>query len=362
MLEKLDQINWKSLVHAYGSAEDVPGLIRDLTSLEENVRKNAWRSLYSNIWHQGTVCEAAARAVPFFIELLEYESVPDRHLILNYLFYLANGLTYFEQFDIDEKYDEAFQINDKVDWIKETRQAVRKGIPVYVKLLNHADPKIRSSAAFLLGEIGEQTEEVLQQLRALLQNEQDHMVKASVLLSLGDLGDRHSQTLAMMKAYIQEKYSLLALVSALAILQIDPRYNEAIQLLVNTLKKPDDTIIDLFSQLPWNYYYSGWGAILNSFKYLPRTEVLPYIPDLVEAFRNSDSGELLYFEVLLHIVFTMQEEKLTVKDLTKEQRLVLQAIAECESIWIYAGTKLSLKEYGLPYFEKREELIDFLSG
>lgn len=367
MLEKLDQIHWKSLIHAYGSAKDVPELIRDLTSFEENLRENAWHSLYSNIWHQGTICEAAARAVPFLLELLEYESVPDRHLILNYLFYLANGLTYFEQFDFDEfdfddDDDETFQINDKVDWIKETRLAVRTGIPTYVKLLNHVDPMIRSSAAFLLGKIGEQTEEVYQQLRDLLQNEPDHMVKASVLLSLGDLGDQHSQTLTIMKAKIQEKYSLLALVSALAILRMYPRYNEAIQLLVNTLKKSDDTIIDLFDQLPWSCDYCGCGAILDSFTYLPRTEVLPYIPDLVEAFKNSDSGELHYFEVLLHIVFTIQEDKHTVKDLTKEQRLVLQAIAECKSIWKYAGTGLTLEKYGLPYFKKREEFTDFLLG
>lgn len=32
MLEQLSSINWSDLSHAYGSAEDVPQLLRDLTS------------------------------------------------------------------------------------------------------------------------------------------------------------------------------------------------------------------------------------------------------------------------------------------------------------------------------------------
>ncbi|WP_044640678.1 hypothetical protein [Risungbinella massiliensis] len=69
MLEKLDQIDWSSLVHSYGYATDVPDLLQGITSLDPNVRKNVWRMLYSSILYEEAVYEAAARAVPFLIEL-----------------------------------------------------------------------------------------------------------------------------------------------------------------------------------------------------------------------------------------------------------------------------------------------------
>ncbi|RAL24198.1 HEAT repeat domain-containing protein [Thermoflavimicrobium daqui] len=360
MLETLDQIEWKSLGHAYGPAEDVPDLIRDLTSLDEKVRRTAWSSLYSNIYHQGTICEAAARAVPFLLELLEYESVPDRHQILIYLVHLANGTSYFEEFDLDEEFYEGVKFNRDNDWVKETHLAVRKGIPVYTQLLNHPNAKIRNAAAYVLGEIGEQTEEVRSQLRSLLQTEKDEVVKASILLSLGDLRDKHPQTITLMNQFIQTNYSLLGITSALAILRLDPGHLKAIQLLVDTLKNPDDTITSLFDQLPWREY--GLSAeIFLCLGRLPENQIIPFIPDLVGVFQKSDVGCLTFMRVLLFIVFRKQETKLTFSDLTKEQILVLQAMTEVEPIWEYADTTLSLERYGLPYFNNREELKDFLA-
>ena len=55
MLDGLDLIDWASLQHAYDSAADVPDLLRDLASTNEEKRKNAIYKLFGNIWHQGTV-------------------------------------------------------------------------------------------------------------------------------------------------------------------------------------------------------------------------------------------------------------------------------------------------------------------
>jgi hypothetical protein len=54
MLEGLSQVPWAALEHAYGSASDVPDLIRTRRSPDPEVRKNARWHLYGNIFYQGT--------------------------------------------------------------------------------------------------------------------------------------------------------------------------------------------------------------------------------------------------------------------------------------------------------------------
>ncbi|MFJ1652924.1 hypothetical protein ACIOC2_16275 [Streptomyces sp. NPDC088337] len=62
---ELDGVQWHALTHAYGSAEDVPGLIRALYQGDEEVAGEAIYELYGNIHHQGTVYPASAPAVSF---------------------------------------------------------------------------------------------------------------------------------------------------------------------------------------------------------------------------------------------------------------------------------------------------------
>lgn len=77
MLEGLDAIPWHALTHAYGKASDVPGLIRDLASLDQKRRHAAYEKLFTNIWHQGTVFEASVHALPFLIDLLRAPDTPE---------------------------------------------------------------------------------------------------------------------------------------------------------------------------------------------------------------------------------------------------------------------------------------------
>src|SRR5215471_2299857 len=96
LLEKLDDVKWVELTHAYGPAGDVPGLIRDLSSHDPRDRQQAMHALYGNIWHQGTVYQASAHAVPFLAELLRSDDVPDKDEILLLLRALANGHSYID--------------------------------------------------------------------------------------------------------------------------------------------------------------------------------------------------------------------------------------------------------------------------
>jgi hypothetical protein len=102
MLDGLDSVDWKSLRHAYGSAEDVPALLRALASGDEEQRKQAIYELSGNIWHQGTVYAATAAAVPFLYELLNAPSVPMKSDIAGLLACIAAGSGYLEVHSVGE--------------------------------------------------------------------------------------------------------------------------------------------------------------------------------------------------------------------------------------------------------------------
>ena len=83
MLEGLDSIRWAELEHAYGSAEDVPGLLRELLDRDPAVRSKTIWTLYGNVFHQGTRYPATAYVVPFLIELCESPETPARGDLLD---------------------------------------------------------------------------------------------------------------------------------------------------------------------------------------------------------------------------------------------------------------------------------------
>jgi hypothetical protein len=91
MLEGLSRVAWVDLEHAYGSAADVPDLVRALRSAEVEVRQNARWHLYGNIFHQGTRYQASAYAAAFLLELLADPDTPDRTELLGLLMALAIG-------------------------------------------------------------------------------------------------------------------------------------------------------------------------------------------------------------------------------------------------------------------------------
>src|SRR5207248_2283185 len=91
-----DRIDWAGLSHAYGPAADVPDLLRTLASDDADERREALYELYGNIWHQGTVYQATAHAVPFLVELLQSPGVQDKPEILRLLQALAGGSSYLE--------------------------------------------------------------------------------------------------------------------------------------------------------------------------------------------------------------------------------------------------------------------------
>jgi hypothetical protein len=165
MLEGLDKIEWTKVRHAYGPAGDVPDLLRRLSSHDRTASEAAISELYGNIWHQGTVYEATAPAVPFLIELAANPQSGSRPEILMLLASIANGNSYLDvhqHLDLFKNiYGREMQTEKwksdlalELSWVKAARDAVLAGMDRYTSMLNDSDCAVREAAAFLLASLG----------------------------------------------------------------------------------------------------------------------------------------------------------------------------------------------------------------
>jgi hypothetical protein len=68
----LDSSEWAELRHAYGSAADIPALLRAIatTPAVSSTTEGPWFELWSALCHQGDVYSASFAAVPHVIEIL----------------------------------------------------------------------------------------------------------------------------------------------------------------------------------------------------------------------------------------------------------------------------------------------------
>ena len=74
----LESPRWSELRHAYGSAADIPALLRQLERfpVHDHYQDEPWFSLWSSLCHQGSIDSASLAAVPHILRIAA--SSPDR--------------------------------------------------------------------------------------------------------------------------------------------------------------------------------------------------------------------------------------------------------------------------------------------
>lgn len=82
MFDGLDDIDWALMEHAYGSAEEVPMLLRALRSADAGERGKALDRFYGAVHHQGSVYPPTAASLPFLLELATDRATPDRAAVV----------------------------------------------------------------------------------------------------------------------------------------------------------------------------------------------------------------------------------------------------------------------------------------
>jgi len=154
VLERLDDIDWAALRHAYGSARDTPRWIRGLASTDPRVRAQAQNDFDAAVLHQGFVYEATPWAIPFLFELLSNRETPDRPEIASLIAVAANSIVWgrkdsdllsktappeFQIFDrIEEELTAALPTLGRLGGAGETDGEVRLWVLEILRTLNEA--------------------------------------------------------------------------------------------------------------------------------------------------------------------------------------------------------------------------------
>lgn len=91
MFTGIDEVAWASMKHAYGSAEDVPRLLRALASPSPQERERALDGMYGAVHHQGDVYDSTLACIPFLFTLVARAELPDRSGIVELLVSIGGG-------------------------------------------------------------------------------------------------------------------------------------------------------------------------------------------------------------------------------------------------------------------------------
>lgn len=160
VLENIDSINWSKISHAYGPATDVPAQLRALAFGDEQERKRALHELHGNIWHQHTIYEATAFAVPFLVELVQ-NHVPQEG-ILSLIALIATGMSYMRVHQsLLGKWtaEDEERLQREQQWVKAAKSAVAAHSPFFLALMNTtSNRRIRELCILILGAVESESE------------------------------------------------------------------------------------------------------------------------------------------------------------------------------------------------------------
>lgn len=195
ILSDIYTVDWENLEHAYGSAGDVPELLMLLLADDETIRDNVYGTLYSNIWHQGTVYEASAYAVPFLLRLLEHPDTPDKAGVMGLLASPAEGNSYLavhhrendETFNwremlAEDGKDFDAELAKELSWVEAANSAVGQGVDLYFRLLD--DEALRAEALLLLTVVRGHSSVIVPRLLELLQTTDDSRFREQLVATL----------------------------------------------------------------------------------------------------------------------------------------------------------------------------------
>ncbi|MEE1752205.1 HEAT repeat domain-containing protein [Streptomyces sp. SP18CS02] len=158
-LDGLDAQPWGDTSHAYGSADDLPDLLRVLADGGPDAVEEAVSELYGRILHQGTVYPASAVVVPFLARL-----AAAGHATADVLTLLGGLAESEDECDVEPG---------------AVRAAVAAGLPLILPLLSDRDSAVRQAAAWAAGQTRD--EAVPPALRELWERERVPLVRAELL-------------------------------------------------------------------------------------------------------------------------------------------------------------------------------------
>ncbi|MGW4233711.1 HEAT repeat domain-containing protein [Streptomyces sp. NPDC004980] len=186
MFAGIDEVDWASMEHAYGPADDVPGLLHGLASADAAERESALDGMYGAVHHQGDVYACTLACIPFLFELVVDPGIQDRGSVVELL-------TSIGGIDLDED-DEDDLDEDEIEGAANyamAAAAVTAGAGVFFELIADEDPGVRLAAPLALATLHSHPVRVLALLRERLPVEADDEVRLALVEAAGRVALRH---------------------------------------------------------------------------------------------------------------------------------------------------------------------------
>jgi hypothetical protein len=350
VLQGLDTIHWADLGHAYGSAADVPALLRKLLDADPKVRSEVLRTLYSNVFHQGTRYPATSYVVPFLIEMCASPDVPDRGELLRYWGSLITGYFSVQQrpcWGDGERVHDCGQVlipePDDSFWgdypatLHRVYRESKKGHALLCHLLADEEPGVRVGAAWVLACLPTEGQASVPKLEARVPAETSGWVRAAIAFALGELG----ASAPLRRTLAADAFPAVRCMAACELARIEPT-EELIEPLLRFVSEP----IEGYENIPGAGGKSTGDAAF-SVSHLPpqvQRKAIPAICDRLDQARSFDTMPLA--NALLSAAFTRRDEPLT--ELNDLQRQVLTRMVNTEELWSIGNLLWTFRAYGLP--------------
>jgi HEAT repeat protein len=190
-------VDWSTLEHAYGPADEVPELLAAIAAGEEPTADEAVSELFTLLYHQGSTYSATEAALPALVDLALTGPAAHRPAFIAFLGSLA-----------------------REDHTHPLIGAYRARL---VDLLDDPDAEVREPAAWLLADYG--GELLRTRLAERYRIETDPTVRASLLRAVGEVDEEHGRELAT--AAIEEPDPELRVAAALVLAQADRELSDA---------------------------------------------------------------------------------------------------------------------------------------
>lgn len=190
MFRGIDEVDWASMEHAYGSAADVPVLLRGLASPRPRERETALDGMYGAVHHQGDVYDSTLASIPFLFSLAAHGELPDRGGIVELLASIGGADSGDDSGEHGEDgvgpgEDTGDAADAEDDNRAMARTAIRAGARVFLDLVADGDAEVRRAVPSALVRFHDEPPRVLTLLRERLADETEESVRLALVASLG---------------------------------------------------------------------------------------------------------------------------------------------------------------------------------
>ncbi|MFG1812078.1 HEAT repeat domain-containing protein [Streptomyces sp. NPDC049040] len=197
MFDGLHDIDWASMEHAYGSAEEVPALLWALCSADAGERGKALDRFHSAVHHQGSVYPSTAASLPFLFELATDRATPDRAAVVALIVGIGRESIDrgFEDDGTEIEYDPPMGCAQAMAFLRE------QGADI-AQLASDPDPGVRLAAVPGIGLFLEDADQAAGLLRDRLAAEQGLPVRLRVVEAAATLALRLPAAVEQVKDWL----------------------------------------------------------------------------------------------------------------------------------------------------------------